>query len=49
MKSASHRGRTLVVGMSVGLASCALLASASTAAAAPRNDDFADAVALSVG
>ena len=49
MKYASHRGRTLVAGMAVGLASCALLASASTAAAAPPNDDFADAVALRVG
>jgi hypothetical protein len=41
--------RTLAAGLTAALASGALLAGASSAAAAPRNDDFADALPLRIG
>lgn len=49
MNHPTQRRRTLVAGLAAALASCALLASASGAAAAPRNDDFGDAPSLRIG
>jgi hypothetical protein len=49
MNYPTQRRRTLVACLAAGLASCALLASASSAVAAPRNDDMADAIPLRVG
>ena len=49
MNYPTQRRRTLVACLAAGLASCALLASASSAMAAPRNDDLADAIPLRVG
>jgi hypothetical protein len=49
MNHTSQWRSTLTAGVTAALAGCALLAGASSAAAAPRNDDFADALSLRIG
>jgi len=49
MNHISQGRRMVVAGFAAAMASCALMAGASSAAAAPRNDDFADALPLRIG